>query len=94
MALKQNEIRELRLRLGWSTAELGRRMGCCSDTVRQWESGDLSPTVECHEHMQYLWEQMEAQAKKIHEIPVAEEIMKSMGIDQIPREIVLDNLRD
>ena len=39
-----DKIRSLRLRMGWSAAELARRFGGQADLITRWELGECEPT--------------------------------------------------
>ena len=43
---KARKFRELRKAQGWSTDELGRRLGVDEATVRRWEDGEEEPDAD------------------------------------------------
>lgn len=88
------ELRSLRQRLGWSQAEMSRRLGCSPETLISWENGSATPDIEAIYHMTHLWNHVEANAEKIVHIPIAETLMKDMGVDQIEHAKVLHNDRE
>lgn len=68
---------------------MARRLGCRLEVLITWEDGLKTPDIEAIHHMTHLWSHVEANAEKIFHIPIAEVLMKDMGVDQIEHEKVL-----
>ncbi len=73
---------------------MSRRLGCSLDVLISWEDGKATPDVEAVHQMTHLWSHVEANAEKIFHIPIAETLMKNMGVDQIEHEKVLHNFTE
>ena len=58
------ELKELRLRLGWSLSEMCRRLGCAKDLVVQYESGKGQPDRETLLQYEALFSVLEEQSRK------------------------------
>lgn len=84
-------IKSLRLRLGWTQADLARRLNCEVAEVSSWELGiePLSPKV-CSE-LQILFSQAEAYAEEIHCGPQAESLCEQQDLGQIEISIFRDS---
>jgi len=77
------DIKKLRLSLGWSPFELGRRLGCRGPAVDEMEAGIALSDQECSEkldELQFLLSQYSAQTVQR---PIAEMTMKLQGLSQI-----------
>lgn len=83
-----NQIRRLRLRLGWSAAELARRLGCTVDLVISWETGEVEPDPEMHHHLGYLYACVEYNSYRILQVPMAEKIMQESSLAQVTHDTV------
>lgn len=81
-------IRELRLRLGWSAAEFGRRMGCSVDLVHRWENGTMELDPEAANQMHHLFAQVEHAAQRISQLPLAEMVMDREQLSQVTHDVV------
>lgn len=83
MDLSAKDIKALRLRLGWSLAEMARQMGASVDIVMSWESGRVIPDSEVVNQMRYLQTYVESYNDKIAERPMAEREMEDRMLSQM-----------
>lgn len=90
MVLNPEDIRQLRQRLGWSAAEMARRMGCSVDIVTAWEAGHQSPDPEILQQMEYLDNHMRSYSDRISQTPMAEKVMHEDQLSQLTHRDLLD----
>lgn len=76
-------IRDLRLRLGFSTSDLARRLSCDCTAVRTWEIGDGIPSQETSQVLDLLSKQADAFADELANDPLAENILAADDLGQI-----------
>lgn len=79
----QVKINELRRRLGWSQAELSRRVGVSVDALRSWEDGVSRPDSEACIQLSSLEGQLNRYSKSIATDPVAETFLSKNRLNQI-----------
>lgn len=90
MISSPEDIRKLRQRLGWSVAEMARRMGCSVEIVTSWEAGHQSPEPEVLNQMEYLESFSASYAERISNTPVAEKVMHDDRLSQLTHRDLLD----
>ncbi|HEX4923690.1 MAG TPA: helix-turn-helix transcriptional regulator [Bdellovibrionales bacterium] len=88
------EIRQLRLRLGWSQAELARRLGCRQQTVSEWETDAYVPQNAYSRLLELLHDHLEVHSDQVSRRPVAEILMKEVGYSQISGDELSEKLTD
>jgi transcriptional regulator with XRE-family HTH domain len=93
MTWSPSDIRCLRLRLGWSAAELGRRLGCSAQQVMNWECGDHHPDAEVFNQLSFLGTYVEQNAARTAQIPMAEDVMTREHLAQITNDMVAQAFR-
>jgi len=86
------EIRHLRLRLGWSQAELARRLGCRQQTVSEWETEAYVPHNAYSKLLDLLHDHLQVHSDQIQRRPIAEALMKEVGANQISGDRVADKM--
>ncbi|MBX3021549.1 MAG: helix-turn-helix domain-containing protein [Bdellovibrionales bacterium] len=92
MSLNAQDIRTLRQRLGWSVAEMARRMGCSTDLVTKWESGALVPEPESLNQLRYLRDHADGNSERTLQKPVAEVRMEAGRLSQLThRDLLKDS---
>ena len=84
------EVKELRQRLGWSAAELARRLGVSAETVLGVEQGTIPFHSELRNQLLSLSNFVDANADRMASVPVAETVMRDLGVDQIEVEKILE----
>ncbi len=82
------QIRLIRQRLGWSLAEMARRMGCREELVRDWENGLCVPDEETHNQLAHLSSQAESQADHLKSSAALEGYLTENGLEQTHRDDV------
>jgi transcriptional regulator with XRE-family HTH domain len=88
------EIKILRLRLGWSTADFSRRLGCTSQTITSWELDLAAPTADDERQLDRLAFYIESYSQQLAIEPLAEIFLREEGLCQVHQEQVarkLDN---
>jgi transcriptional regulator with XRE-family HTH domain len=92
MSFNNQDIRSLRQRLGWSVAEMARRMGCSSELIGRWETGASQPDSEALNQLRYLRNLVEASSEHIQQNPLVEKEMESRRVVQLThRDLLKDN---
>lgn len=77
------KIKSLRLRLGWSQADLARRLNCASTEVEHWESGASIPTTALLNELFLVAKQADACSHEVHCSPLAETLCDERALGQI-----------
>lgn len=90
MALVLN-VKSLRLRLGWTQADLARRLNCASYEVESWETGQSIPNSQISSQLELLLSQADACAFEMQSAPKAESFCEKQRLGQIDIHIVEDN---
>jgi transcriptional regulator with XRE-family HTH domain len=80
----QLNVKSLRLRLGWSQADLARRLSCSIIEVNEWEHGQCSPNIKLSGQLELLFSQAETCAFELQTTPKAENICKNKHLGQVP----------
>lgn len=83
MEWTKEEIRTLRRRLGWTQADLARRLNLSSLLVDHWEEGAQVPTDSVQQQLEFLSHQALLCNEEVHFLPVAEQECDRESIDQI-----------
>jgi transcriptional regulator with XRE-family HTH domain len=83
-------IRNLRCRLGWSAADLARRLSVSVEAVRHWENGQDQPSKETRQQLKNLQIYAEHLALSLSHTPVADHLLQEMNLEQINH----DNCQD
>ncbi|MCC7402817.1 MAG: hypothetical protein IT288_00330 [Bdellovibrionales bacterium] len=85
MGMKWNgaEVKGLRLRLGWCTANFARHLKCTPEMILKWESGEVPPDSQFYSDLQYLYDSAEANASQMRQRLLAEQLLKNQGLGQI-----------
>ena len=77
------KIRDLRLRLGFSTSDLARRLHCECSEVKSWETGIQLPSLFQLQQLSLLEKQAEVCAEETSNGPLAEKCLASDELGQI-----------
>ncbi|MCB0364851.1 MAG: hypothetical protein H6624_17495 [Bdellovibrionaceae bacterium] len=80
------EVKKLRLRLGWCTANFARRLNCSQELILKWESGEEEPDSQFFSDLKYLFDSAESNVVRMHQRLLAEQILKDRGLGQITTE--------
>ena len=88
MKWSPQEIRSLRLQLGWSAADFGRRLGCGTQIVMKWENGEIQPDPEMRNQFHYLNNFAEQNALRLARTPHAEALMNQEQLAQVTHDVV------
>jgi transcriptional regulator with XRE-family HTH domain len=86
------ELRIIRQRLGWSTAEMARRLGENSARVAAFEAGDQAPAPEVLNQYYFLRNGVEEDAAWVAETPRAEAHLEAAGLAQVTNREILNDL--
>lgn len=82
MSFKSDQIQNLRLRLGWSQAELARQLGVDVQRVQQLEHGQR-PSPSEFAVCQKWWGDLAEICDHVRSAPLAEQLMKDQGLSQV-----------
>ncbi|MEK7355001.1 MAG: helix-turn-helix transcriptional regulator [Bdellovibrionota bacterium] len=77
------EIRQLRYRLGWSQAEMARCLKLELSQVSSIEAGRTLLPIEHRSSLLQIMNQAESNAERVQRVPIAEVMMKDLGLSQI-----------
>jgi ribosome-binding protein aMBF1 (putative translation factor) len=93
MSWSKENIRTLRLRLGWSQCDLARRLQTETVMVDYWEAGSLEPEPQVQEELELLFRQAVLCSDEIQSRPSAELACEWSAVDQIEFSCVEENLQ-
>jgi transcriptional regulator with XRE-family HTH domain len=89
--LYSSNIKSLRLRLGWSQAELARRLNCSSAEIEEFESGFKTPDKEKMGQLVLLLSHADATSFEMQSTPKAENFCERRHLGQIDIYCIDDN---
>jgi len=91
MTWNSDKIKTLRCRMGWTQAELARRLECDSSLIHDWEmieTGEV-PALEMHIDVLILLEkQAEFASDQVFQSPLAEAILDESQCTQVDSDSV------
>ena len=93
MKFNGKDIRSLRQRLGWSMAEMARRMGCNSTLIRQWESETQLPDHDAVNQLCFLQNHLETASDHVAQCPLAEKELQLRGVAQLTSRDLLKDIQ-
>ncbi|MNK87819.1 hypothetical protein D3C87_1077640 [compost metagenome] len=79
---KEN-LRSLRLRLGWTRSDLARRLGCSQDIVASMEDGSLEIDLSAQGDLQVLLRHAETCSDEVKHMPACENEMDRTALEQV-----------
>lgn len=85
-------LKSLRMRLGWSRADLARRMDCTGADIESFESGKSQPKLEFIQMLEIIYAQAETCSNELQSIPQCEKHMQKNSTDQVDFEEVQRSL--
>lgn len=88
MIWDKDKIKDLRLRLGFSSSDLARRLHCDSQSVKVWENGDDQPGSQHTQILDLLLKEADLCADEMAHNPLAEEFLATDNLGQIDRTSV------
>lgn len=77
------QIRSLRCRMGWSQADLARRLACESALIVRWEQGQEVPPMTTKPILEMLFQQAELAAHEILQSCQAEMALHERALESI-----------
>lgn len=87
-------IRELRLRMGWSSSDLAKKLNITQDEVAMLESGKANPTKSIKSEIEILLSHAELCAQEILTAPQLEQVLDEGVVDQLNlskfRELIVE----
>lgn len=89
MSWSPKQIRNVRLQLGWSLVEFGRHLGGSVKQVQMWESGELPLGPEATHRFVQLVAQVERNAQRLVQEPMAEMVMERDALAQVTHDHIL-----
>jgi DNA-binding transcriptional regulator YiaG len=93
MSFSGTDIRTLRQRLGWSVAEMARRMGCNTDLIHKWETQALTPDSDALNQLRYLKNHAESHSDLIAQKPLCEKEMEERRMAQLTHRDLLKDVQ-
>ncbi len=93
MKFNGREIRTLRQRLGWSMAEMARRMGCSGALIQEWESEARTPDHDAMNQLCYLQNHVDSASEAVAQMPVVEKELQSRGVAQLTHRDLLKDIQ-
>ena len=93
MSFSGSDIRTLRQRLGWSLAEMARRMGCNTDLIQKWETESDMPDHEALNQLRYLKNHAESHSELIAQKPICEKEMEERRMAQLTHRDLLKDVQ-
>ena len=93
MKFEGKDIRSLRQRLGWSVAEMARRMGCNSTLIQKWETGTSVPDHDAVNQLCFLQNHVESASDHVAQWPLAEKELQSRGVAQLTHRDLLKDIQ-
>jgi DNA-binding transcriptional regulator YiaG len=93
MEFKGHEIKTIRQRLGWSMAEMARRMGCDTELVKQWEMSLILPDPDAVNQLCYLLNYVESNADQILRKPLIEREMEERRMAQLTHRDLMKDIQ-
>ena len=80
------EIKKLRLRLGWSKAEMARHLGCSLQLVSELELGEQGPDQDVKNLMAHLQSWVDRNSEETLDQARAEQKLHDGGLAQLHRD--------
>lgn len=90
--LTATDLRTIRQRLGWSMAEMARRMGGDVALINAWETGEQTPAADVLNQFHFLLNHLDWTSTQVAQAPVAETRMESDGLAQLTHRDLLKDL--
>jgi predicted transcriptional regulator len=88
---KEN-LRSLRLRLGWTKSDLARRLGCSQDIVASMEDGSLEIDLSAQGDLQVILRHAETCSDEVKHTPACENEMDRSALEQVEFSRVKEDL--
>jgi len=79
----KTKIKAVRLRLGWSQADLARRLNCASTEIDGWECGAQVPSTYFLNELFIIAKYADACSHEVHCSPRAESLCEQNALGQI-----------
>ena len=83
MEWNSENIRLLRLRMGWSQSDLARRLACEWQFVHEWEEGLGQPPREAAQNLELLFHQAELATMEMIQSTQAEILLEERELESI-----------
>jgi transcriptional regulator with XRE-family HTH domain len=77
------EIRKLRLRLGWSRSDFSRQIGCTVEALLKWEASEGAPSSDELLQIERLEFYVESYCEQIQRDSLADTMFATQNLDQI-----------
>lgn len=81
-------LRRLRLRMGWTSSDLARRLGVALTDIEAWEGGRAPADSEILNRIEFLFRQAELCSDEVKSVPQSENELEEKHLGQIHIEIV------
>ncbi len=87
--MTKDDIKHLRHQLGWSAAEMARRLALKTEIFLKYETGEFQASDDVLSQLQAISNFVESNAIRVNSTPLVEEMMRDLGVDQIQNNAVL-----
>jgi transcriptional regulator with XRE-family HTH domain len=88
---KNNQIRTLRLRLGWTQSDLARRLQCEAKLIESLELGNENAAVELMHKLELISHQADLCENEMRSLPAAESFCDQERLGQVELNKVREN---
>ena len=85
------EIKALRLRLGWSAADFSRHFGCLADLILDWEKGAQAPSAQDVLQLHRLKFHVQSYSAQVRRDSTADRVIQERRLAQVWQA---DRMRD
>jgi transcriptional regulator with XRE-family HTH domain len=82
------ELKELRLKLGWSLSQMCRRLGIDKSLVAKYEAGKKKPDRETLIQYEALFSVLEEQSRKNQIRPLADSLLQAESLQQVSEDVL------
>jgi transcriptional regulator with XRE-family HTH domain len=86
------QIKALRLKLGWTTSQLSRFMGCEMSLIKAWERNHSQPDVSELHQLDRLQQYCEEACWQTQQRSLADSVLNDLNVDQLHHAEIEDIL--
>ncbi|HND84753.1 MAG TPA: helix-turn-helix transcriptional regulator [Pseudobdellovibrionaceae bacterium] len=79
----KEDIRELRIKFGWTCGEMGRHLDCDENQIQAWEAGQTKPDPSILGRLEIFKNQLSAYIEEVSTDPKIEVLMEQEFLEQV-----------